>query len=96
MKNIILKIDGRKIAELKPSTFSTMPSSSVSHNTDYLVEVTEKRTKEIDLIATSTALTLRLNPLSFETTNLYFEYHKEFFHHKAKEMINFYLLNPEE
>ena len=55
-----------------------------------------KVSESFEDIATSTKLTLRLNPLLFETTNAYFEHHKEFFFNKAREMHLFYLLNPEE
>jgi hypothetical protein len=92
-------LDGVKIAELKESRFTPMrggfqlPSANWCDKFDVPFS---KDSSSFEDIATSTKLTLRLNPLIFETTNAYFEYHTEFFFNKAREMYLFYLLNPEE
>jgi hypothetical protein len=99
MSKVVLKIGDQVIGEVKPSTFKAMRGSVQFPSANWCGNIDGPFSKVSSLfenITTSTKLTLRINPLLFETTNAYFEDHKDFFYNKAREMHLFYLLNPEE
>lgn len=83
-KGFTMKIGDKIIA--RGTSYSLPKDEFTLHSTNYI------HNDE----AFSTKLVLRLKPLQFETTNICFELHKEYFYRKGREMHLFYLLNPEE
>ena len=83
MTNYVLKLGGKTIAHLKPTKAEDLQFKSEGFPT-----FTNEQT--------STELKLRLNPMRLETTNIFYDLHYQYFYHKGREMLLFYLLNPEE
>lgn len=110
MTKVLLKIGDEVIGEIESSTFHAMRGGVEFPNPNYsgtsktsegfgmekFIKQFEERQKEIERMENSMDLTLRINPIQFEFTNVNYTKHYDYFQNKAKEMLLFYLLNPEE